>query len=307
MLDPDARHPEARRGRHRGRGTAWGAFAGVALAIVLGGLFWVAVWDALRPSTVTDREEAAELVVAALPSVDADDALIETADDALEASLAPPGPAVEHATDVPDERGVAAAMIGAAGEPAADAVEGPADAEKAREEPGPDEAISADTAGEQDAEATEPAPDKVEELTARLEQLTEKLEALTARLEDPGAAATAQPTGVPVPLATPTRPAATARARAPWVLLPHPEPGSRVTAGPLVLETRARGEAPITQVRLLLDGVALPITLERRDDTTWRARAATRVGPGKHAVAVAVVDAQGRTGSYRWQFDAGSP
>ena len=80
-----------------------------------------------------------------------------------------------------------------------------------------------------------------------------------------------------------------------------------MAAGPLVLETRARGEAPITQVRLLLNGVALPITLERRDDTTWRAQSATRVGPGKHAVAVSVVDAEGRTGSYRWQFDAGSP
>ena len=80
-----------------------------------------------------------------------------------------------------------------------------------------------------------------------------------------------------------------------------------MAAGPLVLESRARGEAPITQVRLRLNGVALPITLERRDDTTWRARAATRVGPGAHAVSVAVVDAQGRTGSNRWQFDAGSP
>ena len=81
-------------------------------------------------------------------------------------------------------------------------------------------------------------------------------------------------------------------------------PGSRVTAGPLVLETRARGEAPITEIRLLLDGVALSVALDRRDDTTWRGRAATRVGPGAHTVAVAVVDGQGRVGTYRWQFNA---
>src|SRR5437764_325762 len=91
---------------------------------------------------------------------------------------------------------------------------------------------------------------------------------------------------------------------APWVDLPQPVPGSRVTAGPLVLETRARGEAPITEIRLQLDGVALSVALERRDDTTWRGRASTRVTPGSHTVAVAVVDGQGRVGSYRWQFDA---
>src|SRR5262249_25428689 len=92
--------------------------------------------------------------------------------------------------------------------------------------------------------------------------------------------------------------------RSPWVVLPQPGPGSRVPAGPPVLETRARGEAPITEIRLLLDGVALSVALDQRDDTTWRGRATTRVAPGSHTVAVAVVDGQGRVGSYRWQFDA---
>ena len=92
--------------------------------------------------------------------------------------------------------------------------------------------------------------------------------------------------------------------RGPWVVLPQPEPGSRVTAGPLTLETRARGEAPITEIRLVLDGVSLSVALDRRDDTTWRGRATTRVTPGPHTVAVAVIDGQGRTGTYRWQFNA---
>ena len=304
MLDPDARHPEAGRGRLRGRGTAWSAFAGLALAMVLGGLFWVAVWNALRPATVIGTGATPELAVVAQRADDGDDALVEAADTAVVAPESPPVAAVEDATDEPNEHAVAATIFDAPETPATDAVAGPAHT-AVPEEPGPDEASAAEATGEQDAEATEPAPDKAQELTARLEEVTARIEALTARLEDPRATATAQPTSVPVPFATPTRPAASARA--PWVLLPHPEPGSRVAAGPLVVETRARGEAPITQVRLLLNGVALPLSLERRDDTTWRARAAARVGPGAHAVAVSVVDAQGRTGSYRWQFDAGSP
>jgi len=307
MLDPDARHPEARRGRYLRRGTASGAFAGLALAVVLCGLFWVAVWNALRPATVAGTGAAPDPVVVAQLSGDGDDALIETAKDAIEAPFVPPVATVEDATDAPKAQDVAATALDRVNESAADAVEKSADVADAPEEPGPAEAIAAEAAGEQDAEASEPAPDKAQELTARLEELTARIEALTARLEDPRVAATPQPTGVPVPLATPTRPTRSARTRAPWVLLAQPQPGGRVASGPLVLETRARGEAPITQVRLLLNGVALPITLERRDDTTWRARAATRVGPGAHAVAVAVVDAEGRTGSYRWQFDAGSP
>src|SRR5918998_5759845 len=159
MLDPDARHPEARRGRPRGRGTAWGAFAGVALAMVLGGLFWLAVWNALRPSTVTGAGATPEPVLAAAPSSYGDDALIEMAQDAVEAPFAPPGATVGHAPDVPDGRDVAATGLDAADERSADAVEGRADVAEVHEDPGPDEAIAADTAGEQDAAATEPAPD----------------------------------------------------------------------------------------------------------------------------------------------------
>ena len=92
--------------------------------------------------------------------------------------------------------------------------------------------------------------------------------------------------------------------RAPWLLMPRPAPSNRVTAGPLVVEARGRGDAPIAQIRLVLDGAALPVFLEQRGDATWRARAAISVAPGPHVVDAVVVDAAGRTGSYRWRFDA---
>ena len=93
--------------------------------------------------------------------------------------------------------------------------------------------------------------------------------------------------------------------KAPWVVLPQPAAGSKVPAGPVTLEARARGEAPITKITFQLDGVAVAAALDRRDDTTWRGRASVQVKPGSHTVAVFVVDEKGRTGSYRWEFTAG--
>ena len=102
--------------------------------------------------------------------------------------------------------------------------------------------------------------------------------------------------------ATPT-PATTSRN--PWVLLPQPEPGSKVAPGPLVIEARGRGEAPIKGIRLELDGAALSVALEQRSESTWRGSATTRVSAGKHSVRAVVTDAEGRSGSYRWTFAAG--
>ena len=155
---------------------------------------------------------------------------------------------------------------------------------------------------------------RAEEPTIRIEGLTARIDELQSRLEATGATLAALPALVPSPVPA-TRPPGSVAARAgqapsgtrpPWVVYPLPEPGSRVTAGPMVLETRARGEAPITQIRLQLDGVALQVALDRKDDATWRGRATTRVSPGSHTVAVSVVDSQGRAGPYRWQFDAAS-
>jgi hypothetical protein len=167
---------------------------------------------------------------------------------------------------------------------------------------------------------------RAEELTARIDGLTAKIDELQAKLEENGAALTAQPSPSPVPQTGQTvaaRPgqqgaqqkptvsfAALAAAptpvpgKAPWVVMPQPEPGSKVAAGPIVVETRARGISPITQIRLQIDGLTLQVALDRRDDTTWRGRASTRVAPGTHTVAAAVVDSQGRIGSYQWKFDA---
>ena len=128
----------------------------------------------------------------------------------------------------------------------------------------------------------------------------------------PGAGATpTQPT--PAQPATPTRQATPAVAtstpaasgRAPWILLPLPAPGSRVPPGAVTIEARGRGDAPITAIRLDMDGAALPVALEQRGESTWRGFAVVSVAAGQHAVRATVVDDQGRTGSYRWSFEAG--
>ena len=93
--------------------------------------------------------------------------------------------------------------------------------------------------------------------------------------------------------------------RAPWILLPQPAPDSHVTPGPVVIEARGRGDTPIAAIKLDLDGVPLTVSLEQRSETTWRGFANTRVASGHHAVRATVVDDGGRSGSFRWTFDAG--
>lgn len=108
-----------------------------------------------------------------------------------------------------------------------------------------------------------------------------------------------QPTpaiGTPTPLAS---------GRAPWILLPAPAPGSQVPPGSVTIEARGRGDAPITAIRLEMDGAALPVLLEQRGESTWRGFAVIRVAAGQHVVRATVVDGQGRSGSYRWSFEAG--
>lgn len=131
-----------------------------------------------------------------------------------------------------------------------------------------------------------------------------------------GAVATPVPTAVraptavptlepPTPTVQPTPPTAETAGRAPWILLPQPAPGTKVAAGQVTVEARGRGDATITEIRLELDGAALPVTLEQRGDSIWRGFASTRVGAGEHAVRATVVDDKGRSGSFRWTFDAG--
>jgi hypothetical protein len=119
-------------------------------------------------------------------------------------------------------------------------------------------------------------------------------------------AVTAAPTPPPSPTVGGTvAPTVNPTGRAPWILLPLPAPDARVPAGTLTIEARGRGEAPIVAMRLELDGAALPVTLEQRSDSIWRGSASTYVGPGAHSVRATAVDDQGRSGAYRWTFDAG--
>jgi hypothetical protein len=123
--------------------------------------------------------------------------------------------------------------------------------------------------------------------------------------------ATAQVLATPTPAATPVAspqaglaPTTAPSARNPWILLPQPEPGTRVAPGQVVIEARGRGDAPIKAIALELDGAALPVALEQRSDSTWRGSASTRVSAGPHNVRASVTDATGRNGSYRWSFSA---
>jgi hypothetical protein len=106
-------------------------------------------------------------------------------------------------------------------------------------------------------------------------------------------------TATPQPQATATSVVA---GRNPWILLPAPPPGATVSAGSLTVEARGRGDAPITAMRLELDGGALPVTLEQRSESTWRGSASTKVSAGEHSVRAVVTDANGRSGSFRWTF-----
>jgi hypothetical protein len=115
---------------------------------------------------------------------------------------------------------------------------------------------------------------------------------------EPSAAPTAQPTAATTP--TPEK-----SGRAPWVLLPQPAPDTRVPPGSVTIEARGRGETAITSIRLELDGTALPVSLEQRSESTWRAFATVQVSSGKHTVRATVLDDQNRSGAYRWTFDAG--
>lgn len=113
---------------------------------------------------------------------------------------------------------------------------------------------------------------------------------------------TANPVATPEPAITPTPEAS---GRAPWILLPLPAPGARVPPGAQVIEARGRGDTAITAIKLELDGAALGVSLEQRSESTWRGSSTTQVGAGHHAVRATVIDDQGRTGSFRWTFDAG--
>ena len=129
----------------------------------------------------------------------------------------------------------------------------------------------------------------------------------------PVAGATPTQQATPPQQATPTRqatpaiatPTPAASGRAPWILLPVPAPGSHIPPGAVTIEARGRGDAPITAIRLDMDGAALPVSLEQRSESTWRGVAVVSVPAGQHAVRATVVDDQGRTGSYRWTFEAG--
>jgi hypothetical protein len=323
--------------RARGEAAAWSVLPVVIVVIVVGGLFWSSVWiafsssiaavtvrstDTIDEATVPESEaadaesEAADQELAVAEAADAPDlADDELAEDPAAEDPAAEDPAAELGEVTDDPLGAAAYTgpvddldeiavvnlgiatelgIGArsgSGTPANDALTAKAEELTARAE-----ALTA----------------RNEELTVRLDGLTSKIEELEAKLEASGAVIAALPAAVPSPVALPrsSDPATvrtgqtTQSGRSPWVVSPLPEPGSRVPAGAVLLETRARGEAAIKEIRMRIDGVPVAVALEKQNEVTWRGRASARVTAGPHTVQVSVLDAQGRVGSYRWRFDA---
>src|SRR5262249_22243506 len=74
-----------------------------------------------------------------------------------------------------------------------------------------------------------------------------------APTSEPTPAPAAEPTNPPELTPTPAAAADASSGRAPWVLLPQPAPGSKVTSGDLTIEARGRGDAAISAIRLELD------------------------------------------------------
>jgi hypothetical protein len=315
-------------------------FVGVSVAIVVGVVFWFSVWLLLRPSaslgtSVTyDLAEEPEATDESTdesfegPGAVAADDLEEDDEQAWWAAADPSddGLADEWRADETDvvADGPVPGLVAEGPLYGPFLVYGPEYPDAVAEDDGVGEPVATrhDEIAARAEEIAARAGDittRAEELAAKTEEFAQRIDGLTARIDELEAklvavdtSTAARPALVPSPGPRPreTEPAvartgqAQAGGRGPRVTLPQPAPGSRVAAGPLVLETGARGDAPIAQMRLVLDGVALPIAVERKDDKNWRGRTSTRVAPGSHTVAVSVVDGQGRVGSYRWEFSA---
>jgi hypothetical protein len=340
-VQSDLRRPERWRGRARSPFAGWSVFVGVSVAIVFGVVFWFSVWLLLRPSESLGTSATYDLAEEPEATDEGFDGPGAVATDDLEEDDEPARrTAVDQADDgltdevLADESRSAetgAVTDGPVPGPVAEGplygpflVYGPDDPDAVAEDDGADEPAAArhDEIAARAEEIAARAGDittRAEELAAKTEEFAQRIDGLTARIDELEAklvavdtSTAARPALVPSPGPRPreTEPAiartgqAPAGGRGPRVTLPQPAPGSRVAAGPLVLETGARGDAPIAQLRLVLDGVALPIAVERKDDKNWRGRTSTRVAPGSHTVAVSVVDGQGRVGSYRWEFSA---
>lgn len=306
--------------RARGEAAAWSVLPVAVVVIVVGGLFWASVWIAFSSSITAVTVRPSDLIDEAVESEYADDEEAvadaaygpELAEDDEEA-VEDPYAELDEVTDDPTFG--ASAFVGPVEEldelaaiALGNAV-GRVVTARSGEAAIKDEILT--IRAEELTARAEALTARNEELTVKLDGLTTRIEELEAKLEASGAVIAALPAVVPSPVALPRssdpatiRTSQTQSGRSPWVVSPMPEPGSRVTAGPVVLETRARGEAPIKEIRLQIDGVPVAVALERQNETTWRGRASTRVTAGTHTVAVSVIDSQGRVGSYRWKFDA---
>lgn len=309
--------------RARGEAAAWSVLPVAVVVIVVGGLFWASVWIAFSSSITAVTVKPSDLMDEAVESEYADDGesvaeavyrpdLAEDEDE--EEAAEDPAAELDEVTDDPVV--AASAYVGPVEQLDEIAAIALGNAAATGRSGSPVEIVARNheltTRAEELTARAEALTARNEELTVKLDGLTTRIEELEAKLEASGAVIAALPAVVPSPVALPrpsdsattVRTSQTQSGRSPWVVAPMPEPGSRVTAGPVVLETRARGEAPIKEIRLQIDGVAVAVAMERQNETTWRGRASTRVTAGTHTVAVSVVDSQGRVGSYRWKFDA---
>jgi hypothetical protein len=86
------------------------------------------------------------------------------------------------------------------------------------------------------------------------------------------------------------------------VLLPQPEPGTVVKPGLVTIEARGRGEAPIREIRLQVNGNAVATQLDQRSESIWRGVGSISLAAGTHTVRATVIDERGQSGAYSWTF-----
>ena len=295
------------RSRARGEAAVWSVLPVAIVVIVVGGLFWSSVWIAFSASitavTVRSTDLIDEDTVSEAEDADPDLAVAEAAygpDAEDEETAEDPAAELDEVTDDPlgaaaysgpvdelDE--IALGTLGLATELGIGARSGPGMPRN--------DVLTVTAKAEELTARAEALTARNEELTVKLDGLTTKIEELEAKLEASGAVLAALPAAVASPVALGRGPEAnttvrTSQAaqsgRSPWVVSPLPEPGTRVSAGPVLLETRARGEAAIKEIRMQIDGVPVAVALEKQNETTWRGRASARVTAGSHTVMVSV-------------------
>ena len=157
---------------------------------------------------------------------------------------------------------------------------------------------AAETAAPADAPTPAPSPPPAAPTDSPAAEAT-PTSAPTAAPAD-GATPTAAPTDSPAAEASPTPQGG----RAPRLAQPIPQPGSVVTPGAQEFSVRVRADARLEQARAALDGEGRDVAIDPLGESAWLVHFTASVSAGPHRVWLRARDAEGREGSFAWEFDA---